>query len=76
MTDINDNRPIFSIPAGGYEMAISENTTVGSEVITVSATDFDQGPNQIITYSILTNTSDVPLPFSIPNPSVSASLWC
>ena len=71
MTDSNDNRPIFSIPPGGYETTLTENVTVGSEVITVSATDLDQGPNQVITYSILTNISDVPIPFSIPDPMVS-----
>ena len=71
VTDTNDNRPIFSIPPGGYEVALSENVTVGTEVITVLATDIDQGPNQIITYSLLTNLSDVPIPFSIPDPTVS-----
>ena len=71
VTDSNDNRPIFSIPPGGYEVTISENVTVGSDVITVIATDLDQGPNQIITYSILANISDVPVPFSISDPTVS-----
>lgn len=68
VTDSNDNRPIFIIPPGGYEESILENATVGSEVIVVLATDLDQGANQIITYSLLTNLS---LPFSIPDPSVS-----
>lgn len=71
MTDSNDNPPIFSVPPGGYVEAILENTTVGSEVITVIATDLDQGANQIITYTVLTNTSGVPIPFSIPDPMVS-----
>ena len=73
VADTNDNRPIFSIPPGGYEMAVLENVTVGSEVITVVATDLDQGPNQVITYSLLTNTSDadVLVPFEIPDPTVS-----
>ena len=71
MTDSNDNRPIFSIPPGGYEVTILENVTVGSDVITVLATDLDQGQNQLITYSILANLSDISVPFSIPNPMVS-----
>lgn len=73
VADSNDNRPIFSIPPGGYEMTLLENVTVGSEVITVVATDLDQGPNQIITYSLLTNTSDSDesVPFTIPDSSVS-----
>jgi hypothetical protein len=68
VTDSNDNRPIFSIPPGGYMENILENATVGSEVIVVTATDLDQGANQVITYSILANSS---LPFSIPDPTVS-----
>ena len=71
VTDSNDNRPIFDVPVGGYVESILENTTIGSEVIVVEATDLDQGENQIITYFILTNTSGgFPLPFSIPDPTV------
>lgn len=71
VTDSNDNRPIFAVPVGGYEESILENATIGSEVIVVEATDLDQGENQIITYSIFTNTSGgFPLPFSIPDPTV------
>lgn len=71
VTDTNDNRPIFSIPPGGYVATIPENATVGSEVINVTATDLDQGANQVIMYSIFTNNSEVPIPFSIPVPTVS-----
>ena len=71
VTDSNDNRPIFSIPPGGYEQMILENATLGTEVINVTASDLDQGANQIITYFILANTSDVQIPFSIPDPTVS-----
>ena len=71
VTDSNDNRPIFSIPPGGYMENILENATIGSEVIVVTATDLDQGVNQIITYSILTNRT---LPFSIPDGRVRTRL--
>ena len=71
VTDSNDNRPVFSIPPGGYVASILENVTVGSEVITVAATDLDQGANQVITYSILTNLTEGSVPFSIPDPTVS-----
>lgn len=67
VTDSNDNRPIFTIPPGGYEEAILENATLGTEVINVTASDLDQGENQIITYFIATNAS---VPFSIPDPTV------
>lgn len=70
VTDSNDNRPIFTIPPGGYVETIPENTTLGSEVITVVATDLDQGGNQIITYAIQANTSNMALPFSIPDSTV------
>ena len=69
VTDSNDNRPIFSIPPGGYVESILENTTIGSEVIVVVATDLDQGVNQLITYSISANSS---FPFAIPDSSVRA----
>ena len=68
VTDSNDNRPVFVVPPGGYVETILENTTIGSEVVTVVATDLDQGANQVITYSLLTNVS---LPFSILDPTVS-----
>ena len=70
VTDSNDNRPIFSIPPGGYEEAIPENTTLGTEIITVTASDLDDGENQEIRYLIQTNTSDGQIPFSIPDPRV------
>ena len=69
VTDSNDNRPIFSVPSGGYMAVILENSTTGSEVIIVTATDIDQGPNQVVTYTISANNS---VPFSIPDPTVSA----
>jgi len=67
VTDSNDNRPVFVVPPGGYVETILENATIGSEVVTVVATDLDQGANQVITYSLLANIS---LPFSIPDPMV------
>lgn len=68
VTDSNDNPPVFVVPSGGYVENILENTTIGSEVITVVATDLDLGANQIITYSLSSNNS---LPFAIPDPTVS-----
>jgi len=59
VADSNDNSPIFSVPPDGYVAAIPENATVGTAVINVTATDIDQGSNQIVTYSI-SGTSTVP----------------
>uniref|UniRef100_A0A803VTV9 Cadherin-23 n=1 Tax=Ficedula albicollis TaxID=59894 RepID=A0A803VTV9_FICAL len=43
IVDINDNNPVFSQPS--YQVA-------GTSVITMSATDLDEGDNGVVTYSI------------------------
>ena len=48
ITDINDNRPLFS--ESSYETAVVENTTTGETVLVVRATDSDSGSNGEITY--------------------------
>ena len=68
ITDTNDNRPIFQVPIGGYTVSISEDTEIGFEVITVVATDVDQGTNMEITYTIDSRNG---VPFTINNSSVS-----
>ncbi|XP_060752549.1 protocadherin beta-16-like [Tachysurus vachellii] len=47
--DANDNIPVFSQPV--YRVSLAENTPLGTEVITVSATDADEGANGDITVS-------------------------
>nr|XP_034959270.1 protocadherin gamma-A6-like isoform X15 [Zootoca vivipara] len=47
--DANDNAPVFSKPI--YEMSIKENIPNGSSIVTVSATDLDEGQNGEIKYS-------------------------
>ncbi|KAL1509863.1 hypothetical protein ABEB36_004537 [Hypothenemus hampei] len=49
--DLNDNTPVFDPMS--YSNEIFENTTVGSSVVTVSATDLDSGENGRIDYSII-----------------------
>ena len=66
VTDVNDNHPVFSIPVGGYLASLAENTTVGSEVITVVATDRDSGLHSQITYSL----GDPSVPFQIQDSEV------
>ncbi|TRY88306.1 hypothetical protein DNTS_016697 [Danionella cerebrum] len=60
VSDENDNTPKFTSPS--YQAAFPENVPVGTSILTVSATDVDDGNNGFVTYAIA-NTS--PVPFSI-----------
>uniref|UniRef100_A0A3B5QIL2 Cadherin domain-containing protein n=1 Tax=Xiphophorus maculatus TaxID=8083 RepID=A0A3B5QIL2_XIPMA len=46
--DANDNAPVFSQAV--YEASLPENSPIGTVVITVSATDADEGVNGDVTY--------------------------
>ena len=70
VTDVNDNRPIFNIPQGGYQASVFESAPVGFEAITVEATDLDTGDSEFITYAIDTNVTGVDVPFAILDPRV------
>uniref|UniRef100_A0A8C6V3R9 Cadherin domain-containing protein n=1 Tax=Neogobius melanostomus TaxID=47308 RepID=A0A8C6V3R9_9GOBI len=48
--DANDNAPVFTHPV--YKASIKENAPLGTVVVTVTATDADQGSNGKITYSV------------------------
>ena len=50
VTDINDNSPVFTQPS--YVTDAPENTPLDSTILTVAATDRDEGVNADITYSI------------------------
>ncbi|XP_040904740.1 protocadherin alpha-8-like [Toxotes jaculatrix] len=54
--DINDNIPLFTKPL--YKTSISENVPLGSSVMTVTATDADEGPNGEISYSLSSKDQD------------------
>ncbi|GBP79550.1 Protein dachsous [Eumeta japonica] len=54
--DVNDNPPVFA--ESSYSASIPENATVGTHVLTVSATDADAGDNGRIEYSINRRQSD------------------
>ncbi|XP_038157745.1 protocadherin alpha-8-like isoform X8 [Cyprinodon tularosa] len=54
--DINDNSPVFS--SSLYKARISENISVGSTVIVLSAVDADEGINAEIQYSLRTKGQD------------------
>ncbi|XP_017905725.1 PREDICTED: protocadherin gamma-A10 isoform X12 [Capra hircus] len=47
--DTNDNAPVFSLPE--YRVSVPENLPVGSRLLTVTATDRDEGANGEVTYS-------------------------
>uniref|UniRef100_A0A3P9A0Y3 Cadherin domain-containing protein n=1 Tax=Esox lucius TaxID=8010 RepID=A0A3P9A0Y3_ESOLU len=49
--DINDNTPVFSKPL--YKVKVKENVSSGTKLITMSATDIDEGLNREIVYSII-----------------------
>lgn len=53
--DINDHYPLFDPPS--YAISILENTSPGTDIITVSATDADDGPFGDITYEIKSVTA-------------------
>ncbi|XP_048088332.1 protocadherin beta-16-like isoform X22 [Alosa alosa] len=46
--DANDNLPVFSQPV--YKASLPENSPLGTVVLTVSATDADEGANGEVTY--------------------------
>uniref|UniRef100_UPI003D9C8391 protocadherin 1 gamma 2 precursor n=1 Tax=Danio rerio TaxID=7955 RepID=UPI003D9C8391 len=46
--DANDNVPVFDQPI--YKVTLAENTPSGTDIIRVSATDADEGPNGEVTY--------------------------
>ncbi|XP_035768394.1 protocadherin alpha-4-like, partial [Neolamprologus brichardi] len=54
--DINDNPPVFSNPL--YKTRLFENTPIGTNVITLNATDADQGTNGEIMYSLRSKGQD------------------
>ena len=56
MTDINDNAPQFSETV--YNVAVTEGADVGTNVITVVATDRDIGMNSRISYEIVGGNID------------------
>ncbi|XP_019645840.1 PREDICTED: protocadherin Fat 4-like [Branchiostoma belcheri] len=61
IVDINDNAPAFA--QASYQANIDENVAVGTSVITVLATDVDNGTNGEVNYYI----TDATVPFTVDN---------
>ncbi|XP_056328618.1 protocadherin Fat 1 [Danio aesculapii] len=57
VSDMNNNAPVFQ--KSNYEASIAEHVPIGTSVLTVSATDMDDGENGYVTYSIV-NVSKQP----------------
>ncbi|KFM78662.1 Cadherin-related tumor suppressor, partial [Stegodyphus mimosarum] len=56
ITDVNDNAPTFiRVP---YHAAISEGSSIGTQVIRIAAVDLDDGINGNIQYSIVNGNPD------------------
>uniref|UniRef100_A0A8C6UPQ7 Cadherin domain-containing protein n=1 Tax=Neogobius melanostomus TaxID=47308 RepID=A0A8C6UPQ7_9GOBI len=49
--DANDNAPIFT--KDSYSINLTENSPIGTTVIQVNATDFDDGPNGDVVYRLV-----------------------
>ncbi|XP_076875478.1 protocadherin gamma-C5-like isoform X20 [Brachyhypopomus gauderio] len=54
--DINDNEPQFEMPT--YKATAQESASVGSNVLTIKATDLDEGINGEVQYYFGTHTPD------------------
>ncbi|XP_034400141.1 protocadherin beta-16-like [Cyclopterus lumpus] len=61
--DANDNVPVFNQSV--YKASVMENTTKGTSIITVNATDADSGLNGVIAYSLSKTKGNVRNVFSI-----------
>ncbi|XP_034037718.1 protocadherin alpha-3-like [Thalassophryne amazonica] len=54
--DNNDNTPVFSKPL--YKARLFENAPIGTTVLTLNASDADEGANKEITYTLSTKEQD------------------
>ena len=54
--DVNDNLPIFSKTL--YKTSLAENAPLGTTVVSVTATDADEGPNKDVTYFLNSKDQD------------------
>lgn len=54
--DINDNAPVFAQPV--FVVNVSENSAAGTVVMTLNATDLDEGTNAKLVYSYTLYTSE------------------
>ncbi|KAJ8365861.1 hypothetical protein SKAU_G00146920 [Synaphobranchus kaupii] len=72
VTDVNDNSPLF--PVAQYEVKVAENASVGTTVLTLTATDLDKGSNALVTYRVVQQAPPTEPPVFILDP-MSGALW-
>ncbi|KAI1888234.1 hypothetical protein AGOR_G00182930 [Albula goreensis] len=56
LQDINDNPPVF--PTDMLDVTIEENIGDGFKIMQLTATDADEGPNALVTYTIISGADD------------------
>ncbi|MCJ8739590.1 hypothetical protein PDJAM_G00048940 [Pangasius djambal] len=56
LQDINDNPPVF--PTDILDVTVQENVGDGFRVMQLTATDADEGPNALVTYTIISGADD------------------
>ncbi|XP_015248433.1 PREDICTED: protocadherin Fat 4 [Cyprinodon variegatus] len=56
LQDINDNPPVF--PNDILDVTIEENVGDGFKIMQLTATDADEGPNALVTYTIISGADD------------------
>ncbi|XP_041929721.1 protocadherin gamma-A11-like [Alosa sapidissima] len=61
--DVNDNAPVFTQQI--YKVSVNENSPKGTQLTTVSATDADNGSNNIVTYSLSRSAASISDMFSV-----------
>ncbi len=71
--DANDNVPVFSESV--YKVTLAENTPSGTEIIRVSATDADEGPNGEVTYEFSRISDKAVKLFSIDKQQDKFGVW-
>ncbi|KFO19358.1 Protocadherin gamma-A2 [Fukomys damarensis] len=55
--DVNDNAPVFTQPE--YRVSVPENIPVGTQILTVSAADADEGYNAQVAYFLEKNPGEI-----------------
>ncbi|XP_048086719.1 protocadherin Fat 4 [Alosa alosa] len=56
LQDVNDNPPVF--PTDILDVTIEENIGDGFKIMQLTATDADEGPNALVTYTIISGADD------------------
>ncbi|XP_067898848.1 protocadherin Fat 4 [Heterodontus francisci] len=56
LQDINDNPPVF--PTDALDVIIEENIGDGFRILQLTATDADEGPNALVTYTIISGADN------------------